>query len=266
MLSPSGRFETGTKICLSISSFHPESWQPSWSVRSALIALIAFMQTPGNGAVGSLDVAPEIRRQMATEARNTPPKHANAQRQELINTLHQRMLDGEERSRGVYKQAAQQTAAPDASPSSSSPGEQGASELFSEVDPAAAKAPGNEEEPAKTPLTSTDANLLPQANPQTPGSTSTPHRNDDSSVSKSPHVSNVDKPSSSLTRPLTTAPQIISWEDRGLTYASVILGILIALVLLRKLLMAYLDLRVRQANGADEVFSFSATSLTDIEL
>eukprot|EP00955_Chlamydomonas_euryale_P118540 366548-Chlamydomonas_euryale.AAC.2 len=54
MLTPSGRFETSTKICLSISSHHPEHWQPSWSVRTALTALIAFMPSPGNGAVGSL--------------------------------------------------------------------------------------------------------------------------------------------------------------------------------------------------------------------
>lgn len=54
MLSPNGRFETGVKICLSISSHHPEHWQPSWSVRTALTALIAFFPTPGNGAIGSL--------------------------------------------------------------------------------------------------------------------------------------------------------------------------------------------------------------------
>ncbi len=54
MLSPNGRFETGVKICLSISSHHPEHWQPSWSVRTALTALIAFMPSPGNGAIGSL--------------------------------------------------------------------------------------------------------------------------------------------------------------------------------------------------------------------
>lgn len=54
MLSPTGRFETHTKICLSISSHHPEHWQPSWSVRTALTALIAFFPTPGNGAIGSL--------------------------------------------------------------------------------------------------------------------------------------------------------------------------------------------------------------------
>ncbi len=54
MLTPSGRFETNTKICLSISSHHPEHWQPSWSVRTALTALISFLPTPGNGALGSL--------------------------------------------------------------------------------------------------------------------------------------------------------------------------------------------------------------------
>ena len=54
MISPSGRFETGVKICLSMSSHHPEHWQPSWSVRVALVALIAFLPTSGHGAIGSL--------------------------------------------------------------------------------------------------------------------------------------------------------------------------------------------------------------------
>jgi len=30
-LKPNGRFEVGKKICLSISAYHPEEWQPSWS-------------------------------------------------------------------------------------------------------------------------------------------------------------------------------------------------------------------------------------------
>mmetsp|Transcript_5148 Transcript_5148/g.15466 ORF Transcript_5148/g.15466 Transcript_5148/m.15466 type:complete len:169 (-) Transcript_5148:592-1098(-) len=49
MLTASGRFEVGKRICLSISRHHPEHWQPSWSVRTALTALIAFMPTPGHG-------------------------------------------------------------------------------------------------------------------------------------------------------------------------------------------------------------------------
>uniref|UniRef100_A0A804R7T1 UBC core domain-containing protein n=1 Tax=Zea mays TaxID=4577 RepID=A0A804R7T1_MAIZE len=31
LLTPSGRFEIQKKICLSISNYHPEHWQPSWS-------------------------------------------------------------------------------------------------------------------------------------------------------------------------------------------------------------------------------------------
>jgi hypothetical protein len=29
-LTPSGRFETNTKVCLSFSAYHPELWQPAW--------------------------------------------------------------------------------------------------------------------------------------------------------------------------------------------------------------------------------------------
>lgn len=54
MLSPNGRFETGVKICLSISSHHPEQWQPSWGVRTAITALMALFPYPGNGAIGAL--------------------------------------------------------------------------------------------------------------------------------------------------------------------------------------------------------------------
>ncbi|KAL8278493.1 hypothetical protein RQP46_009183 [Phenoliferia psychrophenolica] len=69
MLTPSGRFETNKKICLSISSFHPESWQPSWGIRTALIALMAFFSSDPKGAVGSLDAPPQERRRLAKCAR-----------------------------------------------------------------------------------------------------------------------------------------------------------------------------------------------------
>jgi len=68
-LTPNGRFETGARVCLSISQHHPEEWQPSWGVRTALTALQAFLPTPGRGAVGSLDLKPEIRRKMAAKSR-----------------------------------------------------------------------------------------------------------------------------------------------------------------------------------------------------
>lgn len=68
LLTPNGRFEVNKKICLSISGHHPESWQPSWSIRTALLAIIGFMPTPGNGAIGSLDYKPDERKLLAKKS------------------------------------------------------------------------------------------------------------------------------------------------------------------------------------------------------
>ncbi|XP_041109637.1 ubiquitin-conjugating enzyme E2 J1 isoform X2 [Polyodon spathula] len=67
---PNGRFEAGKKICLSISGHHPETWQPSWSIRTALIAIIGFMPTKGEGAIGSLDYTPEERKALARKSQD----------------------------------------------------------------------------------------------------------------------------------------------------------------------------------------------------
>ncbi|XP_066155068.1 ubiquitin-conjugating enzyme E2 J1-like [Euwallacea fornicatus] len=69
LLTPNGRFEVNKKICLSISGYHPETWQPSWSIRTALLALIAFMPTKGVGTIGSLDYTPEERQVLARKSK-----------------------------------------------------------------------------------------------------------------------------------------------------------------------------------------------------
>ena len=43
MLTPSGRFEVNTRLCLSMSDFHPETWNPSWRVETILLGLVSFM-------------------------------------------------------------------------------------------------------------------------------------------------------------------------------------------------------------------------------
>ncbi|CAG9565615.1 unnamed protein product [Danaus chrysippus] len=68
LLTPNGRFEVNKKICLSISGHHPETWQPSWSIRTALLALIAFMPTPAEGTIGSLDYSPAERKLLAKKS------------------------------------------------------------------------------------------------------------------------------------------------------------------------------------------------------
>ena len=43
MLTPNGRFQTHTRLCLSISDFHPDTWNPAWSVATILTGLLSFM-------------------------------------------------------------------------------------------------------------------------------------------------------------------------------------------------------------------------------
>lgn len=43
MLTPNGRFQINMKICMSMSDFHPESWNPMWSVATIIQGVQSFM-------------------------------------------------------------------------------------------------------------------------------------------------------------------------------------------------------------------------------
>ena len=53
MITPSGRFKCNQRLCLSISDFHPDTWNPAWSVTTILTGLLSFMveDTPTLGSV-----------------------------------------------------------------------------------------------------------------------------------------------------------------------------------------------------------------------
>ena len=53
MFTPSGRFEPNARICLTISDYHPESWNPVWKIESIMIGLISFMLS-GESSVGTI--------------------------------------------------------------------------------------------------------------------------------------------------------------------------------------------------------------------
>lgn len=57
------------------------------AVRTALTALIAFMPTNPNGALGSLDYKKEERRVLAVKSREAAPKFGNPERQKLIDEV-----------------------------------------------------------------------------------------------------------------------------------------------------------------------------------
>src|SRR5205809_1402819 len=68
-LTPSGRFEVNREICLSISGHHEETWQPAWGLRTALVALRAFMGGEAKGQVGGMEAEAAVRERLARESR-----------------------------------------------------------------------------------------------------------------------------------------------------------------------------------------------------
>ncbi|XP_031830045.1 ubiquitin-conjugating enzyme E2 J2 [Nomia melanderi] len=67
MSTPNGRFKVNTKLCLSISDFHPDTWNPAWSVSTILIGLLSFMieKSPTWGSINTTDYE---KRQLAAQS------------------------------------------------------------------------------------------------------------------------------------------------------------------------------------------------------
>ncbi|RHY34745.1 hypothetical protein DYB32_000682 [Aphanomyces invadans] len=57
MLTNNGRFQVNKRLCLSMSDYHPETWNPMWSVSSILAGLFSFMNenTPTLGSIVTPD-------------------------------------------------------------------------------------------------------------------------------------------------------------------------------------------------------------------
>jgi len=67
MLTPSGRFQTNRRLCLSMSDFHPESWNPMWSVSTILTGLYSFMMDTAP-TLGSIETTRAQKRKFAQES------------------------------------------------------------------------------------------------------------------------------------------------------------------------------------------------------
>ncbi|XP_049293937.1 ubiquitin-conjugating enzyme E2 J2 [Anopheles funestus] len=67
MTTPNGRFKTNKRLCLSISDFHPDTWNPAWSVATILTGLLSFMleTTP---TMGSCETTPYEKRRYAQQS------------------------------------------------------------------------------------------------------------------------------------------------------------------------------------------------------
>lgn len=67
MRTPNGRFQCNRRLCLSISDYHPDEWNPAWSVSSILTGLLSFMLEDG-AALGTIITLPREKMQFAFES------------------------------------------------------------------------------------------------------------------------------------------------------------------------------------------------------
>mmetsp|Transcript_13677 Transcript_13677/g.32176 ORF Transcript_13677/g.32176 Transcript_13677/m.32176 type:complete len:665 (-) Transcript_13677:53-2047(-) len=71
MVTPSGRLQVNTSLCLSMTEFHPESWNPAWSVETILVGLLSFFISDKEAGYGSVKKSEEVRKQLAAQSWET---------------------------------------------------------------------------------------------------------------------------------------------------------------------------------------------------
>jgi ubiquitin-conjugating enzyme E2 J2 len=74
MTTPNGRFQPGRRLCFSMSDFHPESWNPMWSVSTILTGLYSFM-IESSPTLGSIETSTRKKRQLAAASLEYNIKH-----------------------------------------------------------------------------------------------------------------------------------------------------------------------------------------------
>ena len=59
--------KVSTRLCLSMSDFHPETWNPVWSVGTILMGLYSFMQEDAP-TQGSIESTSSFRKEAAADS------------------------------------------------------------------------------------------------------------------------------------------------------------------------------------------------------
>lgn len=68
MLTPSGRYNIGSKICLTNSSYHKDGWSATWNILSILIAFYSIWLDDKEHGISHITDTPANRRRMASES------------------------------------------------------------------------------------------------------------------------------------------------------------------------------------------------------
>ncbi|KAH3762484.1 Ubiquitinconjugating enzyme subfamily protein [Pelomyxa schiedti] len=86
--TPNGRFKPDTRLCFSMSDFHPETWNPMWSVSSILTGLLSFMLEEAQ-TYGSIEASTEDRKALAAASHAFNNNHRVFKKEfpHLVNTV-----------------------------------------------------------------------------------------------------------------------------------------------------------------------------------
>lgn len=87
MITPSGRFTVNTNICLSNTSFHPESWSPAWGIETFLIGLRSLFTDTTLAGVGSIRLVESDVKRFAKESRTFKCHHCGIDHAAIYPTL-----------------------------------------------------------------------------------------------------------------------------------------------------------------------------------
>jgi ubiquitin-protein ligase len=69
-LTPSGRFDPGKSICLSISHFHSESWSPLITMEKLIYSIISTFGDNDISGMGMISTTSEVKQQLARQSRD----------------------------------------------------------------------------------------------------------------------------------------------------------------------------------------------------
>lgn len=68
IITPNGRFACNTRLCLSMSDYHPDTWNPAWSVLTILTGLLSFM-TGTEQTTGLISTTDGVKQKLAAESK-----------------------------------------------------------------------------------------------------------------------------------------------------------------------------------------------------
>jgi ubiquitin-conjugating enzyme E2 J2 len=75
MLTPNGRFTIDSKICLSNTGYHKDTWNPLWSIRNILLGIYSIWMDDKENGISHIHESPAKRKGYAKESMEFNLKH-----------------------------------------------------------------------------------------------------------------------------------------------------------------------------------------------